>query len=90
MSDGLVRVDRGTREGRRRELIEAATGVIAEHWLAGTTLARVAAEAGLSAGIVNHHFATKDTLLLETLRTLSEEFGRRVETVLATSVPMMG
>jgi phenylpropionate dioxygenase-like ring-hydroxylating dioxygenase large terminal subunit/AcrR family transcriptional regulator len=85
MSDGMVRVDRGTREGRRRELIEAASGVIAEHGLAGTTLARVAAEAGLSAGIVNHHFATKDALLLETLRTLSEEFGRRLEKVLSAA-----
>jgi phenylpropionate dioxygenase-like ring-hydroxylating dioxygenase large terminal subunit/AcrR family transcriptional regulator len=83
MSEQIARIDRGTREMRRQELIEAATGVIAEHGLHGTTLARVAAEAGLSAGIVNHHFDTKESLLQETLRSLSEDFGRRLEATLA-------
>lgn len=66
---------RGTREGRRRELIDATIGVVAFHGLAGTTLARVASEAGLSAGIVNHHFDTKERLLIETLRHLADEFS---------------
>lgn len=59
--------------------------VIAEHGLAGTTLARVAAEAGLSAGIVNHHFDTKDALLIETLRTLSEDFATSLDAALAAA-----
>lgn len=59
--------------------------VIADNGLAGTTLARVAAEAGLSAGIVNHHFDTKDALLIETLRTLSEEFALSLDAALAAA-----
>lgn len=75
--------ERGTREGRRRDLVGAAIIVIARYGLAGTTLAKVAAEAGLTAGIVNHHFDTKEALLIETLRTLSEEFGQGLEQALA-------
>ncbi|MCB8874011.1 TetR/AcrR family transcriptional regulator [Acidisoma silvae] len=78
-----VRSERGTREGRRRDLVEAAIAIIARNGLAGTTLAKVAAEAGLTAGIVNHHFDTKEALLVETLRTLSEEFAAGLEAALA-------
>jgi TetR/AcrR family transcriptional repressor of bet genes len=80
-----TRHERATREGRRRDLVEAAFLVIADNGLAGTTLARVAAEAGLSAGIVNHHFDTKDALLIETLRTLSEEFSTGLDAALAAA-----
>jgi AcrR family transcriptional regulator len=65
--------------------VEAAITVIARNGLAGTTLAKVAAEAGLTAGIVNHHFDTKDALLVEALRTLSDEFGQGLDSVLATA-----
>lgn len=80
-----VRHERGTREGRRRDLVEAAITIIARNGLAGTTLAKVAAAAGLSAGIVNHHFDTKDALLTETLRTLSEEFAAGLDAALAAA-----
>ncbi len=74
-----LRTERVTREDRRRELIECAIEVIAGNGLAGTTLMKVAAKAGLSAGIVNHYFETKDALLIEALRTLSEDFSAAVE-----------
>jgi phenylpropionate dioxygenase-like ring-hydroxylating dioxygenase large terminal subunit/AcrR family transcriptional regulator len=74
-----LRAERVTREDRRRELIECAIEVIAENGLAGTTLVKVAAKAGLSAGIVNHYFETKDALLIEALRSLSEEFSAALE-----------
>jgi len=79
VSDTALRAERVTREDRRRELIECAIEVIAENGLAGTTLVKVAAKAGLSAGIVNHYFETKDALLIEALRALSEEFSAALE-----------
>jgi TetR/AcrR family transcriptional repressor of bet genes len=85
MSETALRSERGTREGRRRDLVGAAIVIIAENGLAGTTLAKVAAEAGLTAGIVNHHFDTKDALLIETLRTLSEEFAQGLDAALAAA-----
>ena len=40
----------------------------------GTTIATVAREAGLSQGIINLHFQTKERLLTETLRYLADEY----------------
>jgi len=62
---------------RRRELIEAAITSIAEYGLSGTTVAKVAHAAGLSPGIVNFYFQSKDALLLATLQHVAEEFERR-------------
>jgi phenylpropionate dioxygenase-like ring-hydroxylating dioxygenase large terminal subunit/AcrR family transcriptional regulator len=63
-------------ERRRRELIEATMASIAEGGLSGTTIARVAKTAGLSSGIVNFYFKSKDALLLATLTHVAEAFER--------------
>jgi len=62
---------------RRRELIEATITSIAEHGLSGTTVAKVAQTAGLSAGIVSFYFQSKGALLLSTLNYVAEEYERR-------------
>jgi len=65
---------------RRRELIEATIASIARHGLSGTTIAKVAEIANLSAGIVSFYFRTKEALLLATLEHLDLEFeNRRLE-----------
>ena len=48
--------------------------VIASEGFSGITMAKVAEKAGLSRGIGNFHFQSKEQLLLETLRTLYKEF----------------
>lgn len=60
-------------EVRRRQLIEATIATIAESGLSGTTMASVARRAGLSTGLVNFHFKSKDILLAETLASLAQE-----------------
>ena len=62
---------------RRRQLVEAAISCIAAHGLSGTTVVKVSQAAGLSPGIVNFYFQSKDALLLATLRYVAEEFERR-------------
>lgn len=62
------------REQRRRQLIAATMKCIARKGMGSTTLADVAGEAGLSQGIVNLHFESKDNLLRETLRHLADEY----------------
>jgi TetR/AcrR family transcriptional repressor of bet genes len=59
---------------RREQLIEATIDTIAKHGFRKTTLGHVARKAKLSQGIVNFYFQTKETLLLETLRFLAEEY----------------
>jgi len=52
---------------RREQLMDATIGVIAEHGLTNVTLSKVAERAGLTAGMVNFHFETKQDLLDATL-----------------------
>jgi TetR/AcrR family transcriptional repressor of bet genes len=62
---------KASKEMRRQQLIEATIDTLATKGYAATTLADVAKAAGLSGGIVNFHFETKDKLLVETLRQLA-------------------
>ena len=55
-------------------MIQAAIRSVAAHGLADTTVATVAQAAGLSQGIVNLHFRSKERLLTETLRYLADEY----------------
>ena len=62
------------REQRRQQLIDATMKCIARRGMSSTTLGDVAREAGLSQGIVNLHFESKENLLTETLRFLADEY----------------
>lgn len=72
---------------RRQELIDATIKCISKKGLGSTTLADVAGEAGLSQGIVNLHFDSKDNLLAETLRFLAEDYDLEFRKVLEISHP---
>nr|WP_277604979.1 TetR family transcriptional regulator C-terminal domain-containing protein [Fertoeibacter niger] len=63
-----------SREARRTQLIEATIETLATRGYARTTLTEVAQQAGLSHGLVNFHFQTKEGLLTETLLYLAEEY----------------
>lgn len=63
---------------RRRLLIDATISAISEHGLPKLTLAKIADIAGLSAGSVNFHFASKEALLMDTLTELAREFEQRI------------
>jgi len=67
---------------RRRELIEATITSIARHGLSRTTVAKVAKIAGLSTGIVNFYFHSKQALLLATLEHVDREFELRQQEAL--------
>ncbi len=55
--------------------MEATMRCISRHGLSATTMAHITNEAGLSTGIVNLHFGSKDTLLLATLKYVTEEYA---------------
>jgi TetR/AcrR family transcriptional repressor of bet genes len=75
------------REQRRRQLIDATMKCIARKGMGNTTLADVAGEAGLSQGIVNLHFESKDNLLKETLRHLADEYKAQFNKAFEKSGP---
>lgn len=62
------------RDDRRVQLIEATIKVIAKMGYARVTMSDVARMAGLSHGLVNFHFQSKENLLLETLLYLATEY----------------
>ena len=54
-------------DGRRAELIEATSRVVARDGIAAATTRRIAEEAGVPPGLVHYWFAGKDELLQEVL-----------------------
>ena len=83
MSQKKSGVNSAIQAERKRLLIDATMRAIDEHGLNGLTLAKIAGEAGLSAGSVNFHFDSKESLLLETLRYLAEEFEQGIDQAIA-------
>jgi TetR/AcrR family transcriptional repressor of bet genes len=63
-----------SKEERQEQLIQATIRSVASRGLSDTTMATVASEAGLSQGIINLHFQSKDRLLIETLRYIADEY----------------
>ena len=70
------------KEVRRQQLILATINAIAKRGFADTTLAHVSKQAGLSQGIVNLHFKNKETLLVETLRYVRDDYRQAWEKAL--------
>lgn len=63
-----------SKERRREQLIKSTLTCIAKRGIAGTTMADVTKDAGLSLGIINLHFQSKERLFEETLLYLSDEY----------------
>lgn len=76
-----------SREARQLQLIEATISTLATHGYARTTMGEVARTAGLSHGLVNFHFETKEKLLSAVLRYLSDEYRENWQTAIETAPP---
>ncbi|MEV6159856.1 TetR/AcrR family transcriptional regulator [Nonomuraea sp. NPDC052129] len=67
---------------RRVQIARAFQRLLAAEGLAGVSFSRVAAEAGVSVGLIQHYFAGKDELLRfaydDAVRRMSERVGMRV------------
>lgn len=72
---------------RRSQLIEATIRSIARNGLSDTTMATVSGEAGLSQGIINLHFQSKEKLLLATLAHVVDEYKTLWEETLGKAGP---
>ncbi|HST80712.1 MAG TPA: TetR/AcrR family transcriptional regulator [Kineosporiaceae bacterium] len=70
-------------DGRRAQLIEAATRVVATDGVAAATTRRIAEEAGVPHGLVHYWFSGKDELLEEVVQNML----RRLEEAVADPVP---
>lgn len=66
---------KASKETRRQQLIEATIDSLARRGYSETTMADVADGAGLSRGIVNFHFESKEKLLVATLQAMADEYS---------------
>lgn len=78
---------KASRQHRRRQLIEATIETLARRGYSQLTMTDVAATAGVSHGLVNFHFETKEKLLTETLLHLAAEYRGNWTTALAAAPP---
>ncbi len=67
---------------RQRKLIEATAWCLARHGLGGTSVRQICAKAGVSPGLLAHHFSGIDALIARTY----EHVGDEVSAVLATAL----
>ncbi|WP_374653313.1 transcriptional regulator BetI [Dongia sp.] len=85
MAEKEPKFTRDLPESRRRQLIEATARSLARHGLDGTTVRVVAAEAGVSPGLVRHHFAGMHDLIAETYRWTGKEVEKALRAALAAA-----
>jgi TetR/AcrR family transcriptional regulator, transcriptional repressor of bet genes len=80
------RYERRVASDRREALIDAAIECLKRHGHEGLSVRRIAAKAGVSIGLINHHFPGKDTLVAEAYRA----FGRRLSAGFEAAVDSAG
>ena len=67
-----------TPDKRRIELIDATLRCIIKEGHAGLSVRKVCQEAGVSAGLLTHHFSGKDELITEAYRYLTKDIYTRI------------
>ncbi len=73
---------KAARERRREQMIAATIRAIAQRGLSRVTISDVAEIAGVSHGLLIFHFQSKENLLAETLRAMSDEHRKVWEAAL--------
>lgn len=72
---------------RRDELISATIRSLLKFGVAETSVRTIATEAGLSLGMVRHHFNSKDELLAATYRSMSEQLRAQTRQAMERADP---
>ena len=72
------------RDQAKRRLLDAALDVFGEKGFSESSLEEVAQRAGVSRGLIYHHFGSKDSLLLELHHELHRTLLERVQAAVVT------
>jgi AcrR family transcriptional regulator len=73
-----------------RDLLDAAIRHFAKHGFRKGALADIASDAGVSIGLIRHYFGSKDGLIADCTRIVSEELGEIFGTMLDGELPVDG
>lgn len=72
-------------DARRRQILTGVRVVARRDGLGHVTMAKAADAAGVSVGMVQHYFATKDQLLIDTARAVRHDVLARIDAATARS-----
>ncbi len=64
-------------DARRAQIVDALLAVMAKDGYAGATITRVAEQAGLAAGLIHYHFASKEEILVAAVAALAARVEAR-------------
>jgi AcrR family transcriptional regulator len=70
---------------RRQALIEATVTALAKYGAGGVSVRTIAAEAGVSPGLVTHHFEGVEPLIAATYRQVAERVGKALSAAVAAA-----
>ncbi|MGF7161664.1 AcrR family transcriptional regulator [Rhodoligotrophos appendicifer] len=70
-------------EDRRRSLIAATLKCLAEEGHAGLSVRKISSRAGISVGLINHHYPSKEALIAQAYETLASALLEAVREVVA-------
>jgi TetR/AcrR family transcriptional repressor of bet genes len=73
MPGSKPRFERHEADVRRKALIEATLESLKRHGHEGLSIRRISAEAGVSIGLINHHFPNKNALVAEAYRHFNSQ-----------------
>lgn len=74
-------------DARRAQIVDAFLTVMAERGYDGASTSLVAKTAGLNQGLMHYHFANKESVLLEALRTLALAHETRLDAAFDAAGP---
>ena len=63
---------------RRQQIVSAAIVIIADLGYSGATFTNIAAQAGISPGLINYHFGSKDELLSAVMASVNADLDQAV------------
>lgn len=81
---------RNTEAERRRDLVQATLDCIAEDRLRGATVRAIARRAGVTNGLIRHHFAGKDQLIRAAYRETIEAMTMTARQAIADTAATPG
>jgi len=84
------RYQRQSADDRRQALIEATIKSLKKNGHEGLSVRRVAAEAGVSIGLINHHFPNKNRLVAESYRHFSRQLAAGFQAAVDAAGPDPG
>jgi AcrR family transcriptional regulator len=79
-----------TEVARRAQIVQCAAEVIAETGYARATMAEIARRAGVAKSVISYHFADKNELMQELIRTAVATFTEFIEPRLAAQTSAQG